>query len=204
MLAHLVDAYDRIAEESLGLGDPEFHEIEDQLFDAIEDSGYRAVIKDGDIYLPDSNGLPGEIILVDPAGQEDLDDPKVLNLDKGLEEHPQLQPSDPPTSFFAGVQDMTDKEVRDLLHEFAAPLSPYVTSSARKTSAETLVKSLWLALITGPEVEEETWKILKKRAGLDDDLLDSIQTCYYEQMKPVVSAEQLTALRERYKVRRKT
>ena len=42
MLSRLVDAYDRISEESLGLGDPEFHEIEDQLFDAIVDSRYRA------------------------------------------------------------------------------------------------------------------------------------------------------------------
>jgi hypothetical protein len=78
-----VDAYDRIAEESLGMGDPEFHEIEDQLFDAIDDSGYRAVIKSGNIYLPDPNGLPGEIILVDPAEPEDLADPTVLNLDEG-------------------------------------------------------------------------------------------------------------------------
>ena len=38
MLSHLVDSYDRISEESLGLGDPEFHEIEDRLFDAIVDS----------------------------------------------------------------------------------------------------------------------------------------------------------------------
>ena len=29
MLSRLVDAYDRISEESLGIGDPEFHEIED-------------------------------------------------------------------------------------------------------------------------------------------------------------------------------
>ena len=57
------------------MGDPEFHEIEDQLFDAIVDSGYRAVIKNGDIYLPDPNGTPGELILVDPAEPEDLDDP---------------------------------------------------------------------------------------------------------------------------------
>ncbi len=42
MLFRLVDAYDRISEESLGMGDPEFHEIEDQLFDAIIDSPYRA------------------------------------------------------------------------------------------------------------------------------------------------------------------
>jgi hypothetical protein len=33
MLSRLVDAYDRISEESLGMGDPEFHEIEDQNLD---------------------------------------------------------------------------------------------------------------------------------------------------------------------------
>ena len=82
MLSHMVETYDRIAEESLGMGDPEFHEVEDQLFEAIDDSGYRAVIKNGMIYLPDPNGLPGENILVDPAEPEDLADPEVLNLDK--------------------------------------------------------------------------------------------------------------------------
>ena len=81
-LSRLVDAYDRISEESLGVGDPEFHKIEDQLFDAIVDSPYRAVIKKGNIYLPDPNGLPGEIILVEPAEPEDVDDPTVLNLDE--------------------------------------------------------------------------------------------------------------------------
>ena len=64
------------------LGDPEVHEIEDQLFDAIVDTPYRAVIKNGDIYLADPNGFPGEIILIDPVGPEDLDDPTVMNLDK--------------------------------------------------------------------------------------------------------------------------
>jgi hypothetical protein len=82
MLSRLVDTYDRIAEESLGFGDREFHEIEDRLYEAIVDTPYRAVIKHGDIYLPDENGLPGEIILVDPADSEDLDDSTVLNLDE--------------------------------------------------------------------------------------------------------------------------
>jgi hypothetical protein len=82
MLAQLVETYDEISEESLGLGDPEFHEIEDQLFDAIVDSRYRAVIKNGNIYLPDPNGSPGELVLVDPAEPEDVDDLSVLNLDK--------------------------------------------------------------------------------------------------------------------------
>jgi hypothetical protein len=82
MLSRLVDAYDQIAGESLGMGDPDFHEIEDQLFDAIVASPYRAVIKNRDIYLPDPNGTPGELILVDPAEPEDVADPTVLNLDK--------------------------------------------------------------------------------------------------------------------------
>jgi hypothetical protein len=77
----LVDSYDQIAEESLGMGDPEFLAIEDRLFDAIDDSGYRAVIKNGNIYLPDPNGLPGENILVEPVEAEDLADPTVLSLD---------------------------------------------------------------------------------------------------------------------------
>jgi hypothetical protein len=83
MLSRLMDAYDRIAEEGLGMGDPDFHEIEDRFFDAIGDSGYRAVIKNGNIYLPDPNGLPGETILVDPAEPEDLADADVLDLDRG-------------------------------------------------------------------------------------------------------------------------
>ena len=82
LLSRLVHAYDRIAEESLGMEDPVIHETEGRRFDAIADSGYRAMIKDGAIYLPDPNGLPGEIILVDPARPEDLADPTVLNLDR--------------------------------------------------------------------------------------------------------------------------
>jgi hypothetical protein len=83
MLSRLVDTYDQISEESLGMGDPEFHKVEDQLYEAIVESPYRAVIKNGNIYLCDENGLPGELVFVDPAEPEDVDDPEVLNLDKG-------------------------------------------------------------------------------------------------------------------------
>jgi hypothetical protein len=82
LLSRLVDTYDRIAEVSLGMGDPEFHEIEGQLFDAIADSGHWAMIKNGMIFQTDPGGLPGELILVDPAGSEDLADPTVINLDR--------------------------------------------------------------------------------------------------------------------------
>jgi hypothetical protein len=82
MLSILVDAYDRISEESLGMGDPEFHEVEVQLYEAIVESPYRAVIKNGNIYLTDPNCPPGEVILVDPVEPEDVNDPEVLNLDQ--------------------------------------------------------------------------------------------------------------------------
>ncbi len=82
MLSRLVDAYDRVSEESFGMGDPKLHKMEDQLYEAIVKSPYRAVIKNGNIYLTDPNGPPGEGILVDPAEPEDLNDPKVLNLDE--------------------------------------------------------------------------------------------------------------------------
>jgi hypothetical protein len=81
-LSRLVDAYEEVAEKSLGMGDRKFHEIDEQFFDAIIESGYRAVIKNGNIFMADETGLPGELIAVDPAEAEDLDDPTVLNLDK--------------------------------------------------------------------------------------------------------------------------
>jgi hypothetical protein len=82
LLARLVEAYDRIAEHSFGLGDRELYEMEEKLYNAIIDTPYRAVIKHGEVYLADPNGLPGEVILVDPATQENLDDPDILNLDE--------------------------------------------------------------------------------------------------------------------------
>ena len=82
VLSRLVDASDRTAEDSLSMGDPEVHLIEEQLFDAIVDSGDRAAIKNRDIYLADPSGLPEEIILVDLAGPDDVHDPRVHNLDK--------------------------------------------------------------------------------------------------------------------------
>jgi hypothetical protein len=50
---------------------------------------------------------------------------------------------------------------------------------------------------------EEVWKALKTTSKLDDDSLQIIQQMYFDKMKPVVSEEQLVALRERYRVRRK-
>jgi hypothetical protein len=101
-------------------------------------------------------------------------------------------------------QNMAQAEVRDLLRKFAAPLSHYAsTSCARKENAEFMVRTLWTVMIAGPEMEEETWKAFREIGHLPDGELKAIQDCYHHQMKPVVTSEQLAALRRRYGLKRK-
>jgi hypothetical protein len=98
---------------------------------------------------------------------------------------------------------MDQTEVQALFRTFAAPLAGYAaTSPARKELAKMLARNLWTAMIAGPEMEEETWKVFKNRANLDDDSLQPIKELYFDQMKPVVNEEQLVALRERYRLGR--
>ena len=99
---------------------------------------------------------------------------------------------------------MEQAEVQALFQKFAAPFAGYAaTSVQRREGAEFMARTLWTALIAGPEMEEQTWKAFKTHAHLDDDSLQVIQQLYFDQMKPVVSEEQLAALRERYRVRMK-
>ena|SRR5438132_12011343 len=99
---------------------------------------------------------------------------------------------------------MDQAEVQALFRKFAAPLAGYAAIPVqRKEGAEFMARTLWTALIAGPEMEEETWKVLKKHAHLDDDSLQAIKDVYFQKMKPVVSEEQLAGLRATYRLRRK-
>lgn len=98
---------------------------------------------------------------------------------------------------------MDQAEVQALFRRFAAPLASYgATSSARKELAEMLARSLWTAPIAGPEMEEETWNVLKTTGKMDDDSLLVVRQVYLDEMKPVVREEQLADLRRRFRVRR--
>jgi hypothetical protein len=98
---------------------------------------------------------------------------------------------------------MDQAEVRALFRKFATPLAGYAAASpARKQLAEMLARNLWAAMIAGPEMEAEAWKVFKTQANLDDGSLQVIQQLYLDQMRPVVSEEQLAGLRERYRIRR--
>ena len=99
---------------------------------------------------------------------------------------------------------MDQAEVQTLFRKFAAPLAGYAaTSRERKELAEMLARNLWTAMIAGPEMEEETWKVLRTTGKLNDDSLQPIKELYFEQMKPVVTDEQIVALRQRYRLRKK-
>ncbi len=67
----------------------------------------------------------------------------------------------------------------------------------KKAPSSWLEISGW-QLIAGPEMEEETWKLFRKHANLDDDSLQLIKDLYFGKMKVVVSDEHLAALRRRY------
>ena len=100
--------------------------------------------------------------------------------------------------------EITDADVQALLKKFATPLAEYAAvSHARKENAQFIVRTLWTAMIAGPEMEEETWKAFREIAHMPEEDLKAIQDCYNEQMKPVVSPEQLVVLRKRYGLRRK-
>ena len=99
---------------------------------------------------------------------------------------------------------MNQSEVQALFRTFGEPLATYAATSAkRKEGAEILARNLWTAMIAGPEMEEETWKIFKQQADLDDNSLELNKDVYFRRMKPVVSEEQLAALRKRYQIHRK-
>ena len=99
---------------------------------------------------------------------------------------------------------MDQAKIQALFAKFGAPLAGFAATSAqRREGMEFLVRSLWMAMIAGPEMEEETWKVFSQQADLDDDSLNSIKEVYLQQMRPAVTDEQLAALRERYPLRRK-
>ena len=94
---------------------------------------------------------------------------------------------------------MDQSEIQDLFRRFAAPLASYAaTSEERRELAEMLAKLLWMAMIAGPRMEEETWQVLISTDNLAPESLQAVKEVYFQQMKPAVHEEELTVLRKRY------
>jgi len=87
------------------------------------------------------------------------------------------------------------KEVQAAFLRFATPLTTLVALGADKKAATELSRNLWMAMIGGPEVEEQVFDAMRET---NSELYDVLHRCYTEQMKTQVSDEELAALRLRY------
>ena len=97
---------------------------------------------------------------------------------------------------------MDVSESQALFMKFAEPLASYAAFSAeRQQLADMLSKNLWKALIAGQKTEDIMWDVLTNEGNLDAEQLEPIKTCYYQQMKPRVSQDQLVVLRAKFGVR---
>jgi hypothetical protein len=87
------------------------------------------------------------------------------------------------------------KEVQATFLRFATPLTTLVALGADKKAATELSRNLWMAMIGGPDVEEQVFEAMRETSS---DLYDVLHRCYTEDMKTQVSDDELAALRARY------
>jgi hypothetical protein len=99
-------------------------------------------------------------------------------------------------------QSLTDREARDLFARFAAPVFRAAKSRQQQRGAQRLAEMLWLALVTGPDIEATIWEALEK-TGLDAEDVQAAKDRYYDEMKPSITPAELRALKARYKVKKK-
>lgn len=90
---------------------------------------------------------------------------------------------------------MQELKVQEIFLRFAGPLSGFAILGGRKESVEELARNFWMVLLAGEQAEEQMWSSLGQS---DADLCDAVKRCYLEEMKPLVSEEELAALRQRY------
>lgn len=98
---------------------------------------------------------------------------------------------------------LTDQEAQELFARFAAPVFRAAKSPSQRKGAQRLAQVLWLALVTGPEIEDAVFQSLKEVDGLEAEDLALIKERYCSEMKPSITEEELWALKERYKVKKK-
>jgi hypothetical protein len=98
---------------------------------------------------------------------------------------------------------LTDQKAQELFARFAAPVFRAAKTPSQRKGAQRLAQTLWLALATGPEIEEAVFQSLEEAGQLNPEDLAIIKERYYSEMKPSITEAELQALKERYKVRKR-
>jgi hypothetical protein len=102
-----------------------------------------------------------------------------------------------------GITSLTDAEAQYLFAKFAAPLFRAAKSPSQRTGAQRLAQWLWLALVTGADIEAFVFQELEKVGKLEAEDIQIIKDRYYNEMKPSITQAELQALKARYQVKRK-
>ena len=96
---------------------------------------------------------------------------------------------------------LTDQQVHDLFGKFSAPLlEPGRTAGNSSRLLELIVRTMWLGLIVGPEMEGTVWKAIAETLETDENT-EIAKKCYEGLMKPQITDAELASLRERYEHR---
>ena len=75
-------------------------------------------------------------------------------------------------------------------------------SPSQEQSAQRLAQSLWLAMVTGLEIEDAFFQSLEE-FDLDAKDIQVIKDRYYDEMKPSITKEELRALKTRYRAKKR-
>jgi len=62
---------------------------------------------------------------------------------------------------------LTDQKAQELFTRFAAPVFRAAKTPAQRKGAQRLAQALWLALVTGPEIEEAVFQSLEGAGQLN-------------------------------------
>ena len=63
-------------------------------------------------------------------------------------------------------KNLTQQEAQKLFAKFAAPVFRAAKTPSQQKGAQRLAQALWLALVTGPEIEAATFEELEKAPGM--------------------------------------
>lgn len=96
------------------------------------------------------------------------------------------------------LQELTDKETRELFDKFSFPLLRSCITPHQKTVAIGIAKILWLRLITGTDTEANIYQDLKGILGDKHDANVGVGSLYFFKMKTALMEGEIRRLRNHF------
>lgn len=85
--------------------------------------------------------------------------------------------------------------VEELYRRFRKPMDEDpALSAAPEYVRDRVSRLLWVALVTGPEIQDSVWDVLTE-CGLETPHLELVRRCFRERMRPTISEDDLQDVR---------